>query len=129
VYIFSPYEQCAIRRNVLFLTLQPDEGFGLRFAVKAPGPEFRTRTQVLHFRYEDVFGALPDAYETLLLDVLQGEQTLFVRADEVETAWRLCQPVLEPAAIVPMHTYRAGTWGPAEARALLAEHGGRWQVR
>ncbi len=129
VYIFTPYDECAIRRNVLFLTLQPEEGFDLQFQVKAPGTPFRTQTQQLHFGYQDVFGPLPDAYEALLLDVLEGDQTLFVRADEVESAWRLCADFLDPPEDSPVHEYPAGSWGPAEARALPGAVGSYWHVR
>ncbi len=129
VYIFAPYDECAIRRNVLFLTLQPDEGFDLHFQVKAPGSPFRTETQQLRFAYQEVFGPLPDAYETLLVDVFVGDQTLFVRADEVESAWALCGDFLDPPEDSPLHEYPAGSWGPAEARALPGAVGSYWHVR
>ena len=70
--------------NVLLITLQPDEGFDLFFEVKAPSEPFHLDTRRLDFRYDEAFGALPDAYETLLLDVVTGDQTLFVHAEEVE---------------------------------------------
>jgi glucose-6-phosphate 1-dehydrogenase len=124
VAIFQPFDRCEIRSNAVALTLQPDEGFDLRFEVKAPGQPFTLQTQRLHFRYAEAFGPLPEAYETLLLDILAGDQTLFVRADEVEAAWRLYTPLLQ--ARPPVSPYAAGTWGPPAADHLLAREGERW---
>jgi glucose-6-phosphate 1-dehydrogenase len=62
--------------------------------------------------YADEFDRLPDAYQTLLFDIMQGDQTLFVRADEVEASWRLYDPVIEAVAEHPVHEYAAATWGP-----------------
>jgi glucose-6-phosphate 1-dehydrogenase len=90
VSVFQPFEHSQpVAPNVLVITLQPDEGFDLHFQVKSPGQPTSLKTQQLQFRYQDTFGSLPDAYETLLLDVIAGDQTLFVRADETEEAWRL----------------------------------------
>ena len=85
--VFHPHSagsQCPIDPNLLIITLQPDEGFDLQFQVKSVGQPFRLSTQRLHFRYSEVFGKLPDAYETLLLDVIKGDQTLFVSSEEVD---------------------------------------------
>ena len=112
---------CDATPNELLITLQPDEGFDLRFEVKAPGTHpngtMPLATQHLSFAYEDAFGTMPDAYETLLRDIVTGDQTLFVRADEVEASWTLYDPVLD--ADVPRHPYAAGTRGPEAADALL----------
>jgi len=113
-------------RNVLHLTLQPDEGFALSFEVKAPGEPFRLETLPLHFSYGEAFGELPEAYETLLLDVLTGDQTLFVRADEVEAAWRLFAPLLDMP--LEVHPYDAGDWGPKAADKLLTRDGEHWRI-
>jgi len=110
---------------VLLLTLQPDEGFSLFFDVKTPGEPFNVETVPLHFNYEDAFGSLPDAYETLLLDVLTGDQTLFVHADEVETSWKIFTPLFEKG--LEVHPYEAGAWGPPEADQLLYQYGHRWR--
>jgi glucose-6-phosphate 1-dehydrogenase len=116
VSIFQPFPECRLHSNVLTLRLQPDEGFRLSFDVKTPGEGVHLATQYLRFAYGEAFGMLRDAYETLLVDVMTGDQTLFVHADEVEAAWRLYTPVLErPRAPLP---YPAGTWGPAAADAL-----------
>ena len=123
---FEPFT-CDIQCNRLVITLQPDEGFDLHFGVKSPGQPFRLETQRLRFRYDEAFGALPDAYETLLLDIVRGDQTFFVRADEVETAWRVYTPLLQEPPHV--HFYPAGTWGPEAADELIEDrsHGG-WYV-
>lgn len=116
VHLFRDHDRCHVQRNRLVLRLQPDEGFDLHFEVKQPGQALELATERLHFRYSEAFGTLPDGYETLLGDVLAGDQTLFVRADEVEAAWRLYAPlVASPPAPQP---YAAGSWGPAAAEAL-----------
>jgi glucose-6-phosphate 1-dehydrogenase len=124
VCLFESLGGCEMRPNVLLLTLQPDEGFALRIDVKAPGEPFRLQPLPLHFHYHEAFGAIPDAYETLLLDVLKGDQTLFVHADETEAAWQLYAPLLD-RRVEPV-PYAAGTWGPPEAEALLERDGHRW---
>ncbi|MDQ7859385.1 MAG: glucose-6-phosphate dehydrogenase [Armatimonadota bacterium] len=106
-----------IQPNALVITIQPDEGFDLAFEVKAPGAGVALQSQRLRFRYAEAFAPLPDAYETLLVDVVAGDQTLFVRADEVEAAWALLAPLL--AAPPAVHVYPAGSWGPPEAARLL----------
>ncbi|MDR7550609.1 MAG: glucose-6-phosphate dehydrogenase [Armatimonadota bacterium] len=128
VSLFSSMrDPSAIRPNVLAIAIQPDEGFELGFQVKAPGQPIALEMQRLRFRYAEAFAPLADAYETLLLDVLQGDQTLFVRADEAEAAWALYAPVVDRGAPErpPVYVYPAGTWGPAEAARLLAD-GEQW---
>jgi glucose-6-phosphate 1-dehydrogenase len=104
---------CDVNPNVLVITLQPDEGFDLHFEVKAPGEAFQLETQTLRFRYEEPYGPMPDAYETLLQDIILGDQTLFVHSDEVEASWRLHTPLLN--ADLTLHPYPAGSWGPSAA--------------
>jgi glucose-6-phosphate 1-dehydrogenase len=118
VSIFQDHPGCRVHSNVLTLRLQPDEGFNLAFEVKTPGEGVELSTQHLRFAYADAFGGLRDAYETLLLDVMSGDQTLFVHADEVEAAWRLYDPLLEhrPAPL----PYPAGSWGPEAVARLRA---------
>lgn len=118
-------ERCGLDTNVLLITLQPNEGFDLSFQVKRPASPMEMSRQTLRFRYNEAFDGLPDAYETLLVDVLQGDQTLFVRSDEVEAAWTLYDPLLERTDVV---RYEAGTWGPAEANQLLEREGRRWRA-
>jgi len=118
--------------NVLTLRIQPDEGIALRFAAKVPGATTRLRTVRMDFMYGATFGETgPDAYERLLLDAMVGDPTLFARRDEVETAWALVQPTLDawnaPDSSVPLAHYEAGTWGPAEADALIERDGRTWR--
>jgi glucose-6-phosphate 1-dehydrogenase len=114
--IFKPYDSCGIRANRLIVTIQPDEGFDLNFEVKQPGRSICLDTQRLHFRYSEAFAPLPEAYVTLLLDVMLGDQTLFVSDDWVETSWRLYTPLLtQRPAVLP---YSAGTWGPSGLQRL-----------
>jgi glucose-6-phosphate 1-dehydrogenase len=124
VMVFQPFEGCQVNSNALTITLQPDEGFDLCFEVKEPGQEIKVRSERLHFRYAEAFGPLPTAYETLLLDIMRGDQTLFVRADWVEHSWRLYAPLLETPP--PLETYAAGTWGPKKANELLAPTHTSW---
>jgi glucose-6-phosphate 1-dehydrogenase len=106
-----------LHRNTLLMTLQPNEGFTLYFDVKAPGDPFRIRRLPLHFTYAEEFGDdLPEAYETLVRDVLAGDQTLFVHAAEVEASWALYAPLLDGRRAV--YPYPAGAWGPIEAAHL-----------
>ncbi|HKX45252.1 MAG TPA: glucose-6-phosphate dehydrogenase, partial [Planctomycetota bacterium] len=116
VCMFEYEGLCKISSNVLVITLQPDEGFSLYIDVKRPGVATDLRRIPLSFRYSDLFDSLPEAYETLLLDVLRGDQTLFVHADEVLGSWKLFEPLLaEPREL---HPYPAGSWGPAAAERL-----------
>jgi glucose-6-phosphate 1-dehydrogenase len=118
VSVLQPYSSCAFTSNVLVFTIQPDEGFDLHFDVKTPGMPLNLKTQRLRFRYSEAFAPLVDAYQTLLLDIMTGDQTLFVRADEVEGAWRLYDPLLDKATI-PIHPYDAGSWGPPLAAQFM----------
>src|SRR5690606_14049441 len=105
-----------LNRNVLLITLKPEEGFDLQFEVKSPGEPFNVKTQRFHFRYDDAFGHVPEAYETLIFDTMVGDQTLFVHAEEAEMSWRLFMPTLtQHVAIYP---YAAGSWGPQKTRDL-----------
>jgi glucose-6-phosphate 1-dehydrogenase len=120
VSLFEVDGTCQVHSNTLYITLQPNEGFHLTFDVKRPGEGMELVTQDLEFHYADAFGALPDAYETLLADLLVGDQTLFVRGDEAEEAWRILGPALdlqdEPLG------YAAGTWGPEGVLRRPQEH-------
>lgn len=116
--------------NRLVLRIQPDEGIHLFFQAKEPGPTFTLRPVDMHFSYQEDFAApAPEAYETLLLDVIRADATLFMRADQVETAWSIVTPMLDYWQAVPpveFPNYAAGSWGPAAADALLAADGRMW---
>lgn len=125
VQLFGGEEVCDLSHNVLRIRLQPDEGFALGFEVKSPGEarlgSLNLSNQQLHFSYGNVFGRLPEAYETLLKDLIAGDQTLFVHADETEAAWRLYQPLLDGHDDV--QPYKSGTWGPQPERFAFAPNG------
>jgi len=115
----------------LILSIHPDEGIVLEFQAKYPGSKMLLRPVDMRFNYRESFDApSPDAYETLLWDVMKNDATLFMRVDQVEAAWRLFMPVLDVWAAAPpsdFPNYAAGTWGPEEAQALLA-HGHSWPL-
>jgi glucose-6-phosphate 1-dehydrogenase len=117
--------------NMLVLYIQPDEGVHLRFEAKAPDTVAETRSVDMEFHYAEAFGptAIPESYERLLLDAIQGDASLFTRADEVETAWGLMDPILqtwESLPTPPLSVYAPNSWGPAEADALLTRDGRQW---
>jgi len=130
--LFARGDTPQIDPNVLAIRIQPDEGILLRFGSKVPGLGFDIRPVTMDFTYGSSFAAdAPDAYETLLLDAMVGDATLFARHDFVEASWALITPVHETwrkerAATIP--TYEAGEWGPPEADALVAREGRRWRT-
>ena len=120
-----------IEPNVMSLRIQPNEGIAVRFSAKLPGTVMRIRPVQMEFRYGESFGvAPPTAYETLLLDCMLGDSTLFNRDDAVELAWELVMPLFErwkSDGEKNLAFYEAGSWGPAEADRLLEHDGRRWQ--
>ena len=117
VALFRSVDGCATHANALVITLQPNEGFDLSFEVKSPGEQFTLQTQHMDFRYAETFGdSLASGYDTLLLDVVQGDQTLFVHADETEASWRLYTPLI--GKVRPLHFYLAGGMGPTALARL-----------
>jgi glucose-6-phosphate 1-dehydrogenase len=117
--------------NLLVIRVQPDEGIMLRFGAKVPGLGMDIRSVTMDFTYGSAFNVdSPDAYETLILDALQGDASLFTRADEVEQAWSIVDPIIYSWADGPppsFPNYDAGTWGPDAADELLARDGRRWR--
>jgi glucose-6-phosphate 1-dehydrogenase len=115
--------------NWILLGIQPEESLRIQLTAKQPGLEMRTRQISLdaHFRGDE--SETSDAYEDLLLDVILGDRSLFLRYDEVEFAWRVVEPVLDVWAVerdfIP--TYPAGSWGPREARRLFDREEHRWR--
>jgi len=116
--------------NRLIINIQPKEGIVLRFQAKQPGKGMRLQTVNMDFYYDEAFHVEPpEAYETLLYDVMLGDSTLFMRADQEHVAWSLIDPVLSawtntPSADFP--NYAAGTWGPETAETLIARDGRSW---
>jgi glucose-6-phosphate 1-dehydrogenase len=120
-----------VEPNVLAIRVQPDEGILLRFGAKVPGQGLQIRSVNMDFRYGASFAVdSPDAYETLLLDAMIGDPSLFTRDDEVERAWEILDPILQAWASGeggPLHFYAAGGWGPPAADELLERDGRTWR--
>ena len=137
VSMFKRSAREQIAPNLLTLRIQPDEGVSLSFQVKAPGAAYQLSHGVevapvaMDFNYKDAFGdANPPAYETLLLDVMLGDATLFTRSDEVDVAWQAVDPLIdywEKHRPAKMPSYPAGSWGPVEADRLIQAHGAVWR--
>jgi glucose-6-phosphate 1-dehydrogenase len=125
----TEYEQ--LGPNVITLRIQPNEGISIAFDAKRPGSQMRAITVDANFSYESVFGSKgPTAYETLLLDSMRGEATLFTRRDEVEAEWRIITPIEEAWAHLPVPTfpnYPAGSDGPAQADEFIQGHRRYWR--
>lgn len=121
----------ALRPNWLVLRIAPDEGISLQLEVKRPGPAMDLAAVKMDFRYDDWFAKEANVgYETLIHDVMNGDPTLFMRADMVEQTWRIVQPVLDAwgrKSRIALPIYPAGSSGPSEADELLADHGGAWR--
>jgi glucose-6-phosphate 1-dehydrogenase len=124
--------------NLLALRIQPDEGILLRFAAKVPELGLDVRSVNMDFTYGSSFlRDAPEAYETLILDAMLGDASLFTRADEVEAAWGIVWPLNEtwrrwdaeetPPSVGDIEPYEAGTWGPAASDRLLEREGRRWR--
>jgi glucose-6-phosphate 1-dehydrogenase len=127
---FPPGASLGWESSRLVLSIQPDEGIVLTFQAKYPGPKMQLRPVQMRFSYRDGFDApSPDAYETLLWDVMRNDPTLFMRADQIEAAWTLLMPVLDAWGATPpgnFPNYDAGSWGPEGVQGLLAKPEHRW---
>lgn len=112
----------------LIISIQPEEGMILQFQVKHPGAKMHLRTVDMRFDYREAFSmGSPDAYETLLWDIMKNDLTLFMRSDQIETSWKLLMPILDMWALAPpsdFPNYEAGTWGPSASDWLLAQDNG-----
>ena len=130
--IFKRVSSSPVAPNLLIINVQPDEGISLRFEAKLPAMRMQLAPVMMNFRYGQVFGGnVPEAYETLLLDALIGDSTLFARHDFVESSWALISPVHEAwrtEAVREIPTYEAGEWGPREADALMSQDGFSWRT-
>jgi glucose-6-phosphate 1-dehydrogenase len=120
------------KSNRLILNIQPHMGIRMRFQAKRPGLKMMLYPVDMQFNYDESYtSGTPEAYETLLLDIIQGDSTLFMRADQVEAAWKALMPVLNawdnnPSVNFP--NYEAGMQGPEDAEALIAKDGHSWMV-
>jgi glucose-6-phosphate 1-dehydrogenase len=137
ILMFKHETREQIAPNTLALRIQPNEGASLSFQVKAPGAAYQLSHGIevapvaMDFTYKEAFGdSNPPAYETLLLDVMLGDATLFTRSDEVEAAWRIVDPLIKHWESHPperMPTYAPRSWGPPEADQLVRPHGAQWR--
>lgn len=124
--------QNPMQSNLLTIRIQPDEGIALKINSKVPGQSNIIQPVMMDFKYGSYFGSSPpEAYERLLLDCMMGDNTLFIRSDEVLHSWRIFTPILEylhkhPVSHFP--NYSSGTWGPKEADYLLEKQGRKWRM-
>jgi glucose-6-phosphate 1-dehydrogenase len=127
----SDGEHTAPRPNLLIIRIQPEEGISLRFQSKQPGGKMKLRPVSMDFNYGTSFGArTPSAYETLLVDALSGDATLYTRQDMVEASWAVVQPILDvwSSKKFDFPNYAAGTWGPKASDEMLGSRGHVWRV-
>ncbi len=121
-----------ILANRLIISIQPEQEINLLFESKVPGLQMKLKPVEMDFIYRDAYtDDIPEAYETLLLDVLEGDATLFMRADQVEAAWKVVMPIIKAWEKHParkLHFYEPGTWGPAAAKRLLKPFAKDWSL-
>ena len=128
--LFGPLDGQSAHPNLLIVRIQPEEGISLRFLSKRPGSGMRLRPVSMDFNYGSSFGERsPTAYETLLVDAMIGDPTLYTREDMVEASWRAVQPVLDDwsGRKFDFPDYDPGSWGPPEADQMLARNGHHWR--
>lgn len=127
--IFEPVRAEDLMRNRLILTVQPQEGLALNLIAKEPGPKLCMGDLTMDFKYSSILDpgeTMPEAYERLLLDCMLGDQTLFLRSDNVRLAWQFLMPALEAKEHITPFFYPAGSHGPAEADRLIQADGREW---
>jgi glucose-6-phosphate 1-dehydrogenase len=128
--LYKPSETKGLVPNRLTIRIQPDEGITLKFGAKVPGAARQLSSVDMNFSYSTAFGIeSPDAYERLIADCMMGDKTLFIRRDEIEASWRIIDSITSAWKNMPASTvypYRAGTWGPEEANALIEKDGRSW---
>lgn len=124
-------KQGGLTNNQIVINLQPNEGIRVRFEGKVPGAGMNIKSVVMDFDYVKQFNSKPpEAYATLLLDCMRGDQTLFKHREEIETAWRIVQPVTDYWAANPeeeLPNYAASTWGPSTSDIMMAREGRHWR--
>jgi len=129
--LFRQASMAAPEPNYIVLSIQPEETIKLRFAAKVPGPDVATSPVDMHFNYDEYFGVEPQTgYETLLYDAMTGDRSLFKRADMIEKAWEVVDPILAAWAegACDLARYPAGSQGPADADQLLVRDGRKWRT-
>jgi glucose-6-phosphate 1-dehydrogenase len=125
--LFGSWSECHLRPNTLTLRIQPNEGIDLSFEAKEPGAGITIKPAKLAMDYGDYFHKpSPEAYQRLLQDVVTGDQSLFLRSDEVEESWRWADSLRAAMQATPIHPYEPKSWGPAVANDLFGECEGRW---
>jgi glucose-6-phosphate 1-dehydrogenase len=128
--LFADGPRSVTESNRLVIQVQPAEGIQLHFETKVPDAGMKMRQTDLEFSYQREFrGAIPEAYERLLLDALEGDASLFARADEVEAAWSICDPILtawQKNDKPELHVYEPGYWGPFESSEWMIQQGREW---
>jgi len=129
--LFSQQEGITDRGNALVIRIQPDEGILLKFGMKVPGAGFKVQGANMDFHYKDLTdNYIPQAYQRLLLDCMQGDSTLYARGDAVEEAWRFMDPILrawQDSPGIPLHGYPCGTWGPEIADQMIEGEDHCWR--
>lgn len=129
-YAFPEEAAQTWRPNRLIISIQPQMDIRLRFQAKQPGPHMSLQPVDMVFSYADNYGnQQPEAYETLLQDVIEGDATLFMRGDQVEAAWQVISPIMDLWQAKPpvdFPNYEPGSWGPEDSEALIATHGHHW---
>ena len=128
--LFAADPRRAIDANRLVIQVQPAEGIQLHFQTKVPDSDMQLRQTDLAFNFQEHFpGTMPEAYERLLLDALEGDASLFARADEVELAWGIVDPILtawEETGTPELNPYPRGQWGPEECTEWMGRQGRQW---
>ncbi len=131
--IFAPISTNELLCNVLVLNVQPEEGISLTIQAKHPGPKLCMSSLTMDFSYQDIFGeSPPDSYQRLLLDCMLGDQTLFIRDDDMKAAWSLITPILKQwesdIDAKKLFFYKSGTWGPEESDTMMKKHNKEWRI-
>ncbi|MGD8620357.1 MAG: glucose-6-phosphate dehydrogenase [Anaerolineales bacterium] len=132
--MFPLPEDYDLTPNFISLCIQPDEGIHLRFETKVPDSQQATQSVDMDFHFHESFSEtpLPDAYERLLLDAIQGDPSLFTRSDEIETAWSIVDPLLnawrEDPDLSPVYEYEKGSWGPEQSDQFIERGGFIWRI-
>ena len=130
--LFNDHPEIPLEPTVLTLKIQPEEGLSMRIASKLPGPKVRIYPVKMEFNYNTSFGgSTPEAYERLILDVMAGDATLFMRRAAVETAWHWVMPILDTWSqdhALNLPEYQCGTWGPFEADRLIQADDRQWRT-